>query len=217
MANVTPRKPASTARKLKRGTAGASKAASPICFTASLLEPATGANGKTIAGDEERGWTFLILPRHASAKLRSRSRTSVAGAINGSPFHATLDPDGQGGHWLKVERKLRESAGAAAGDVVAVEITPLRPDQEPEPKVPADLGKALAVAAAKARAVWSDITPIARRDWVHWVVSAKQAETRARRIKTACEMLAKGKRRPCCFDRSGMYGKSLSCPTPRAG
>ena len=32
------------------------------------------------------------------------------------------------------------------------------------------------------------------------------------RIGKACDMLAKGKRRVCCFDRSGMYSKSMSCP-----
>src|SRR6202008_3646491 len=74
------------------------------------------------------------------------------------------------------------------------------------------LRKALAAAPPGARKVWSDTTPLARRDWIHWIVSAKQAETRARRIRTACDMLAKGKRRPCCFDRAGMYDKSLRCP-----
>ena len=98
--------------------------------------------------------------------------TAVEGTINGFPFRATLEPDGQGGHWLKVNRKMREAAGAEAGDVVTLEIAPVA--EEPEPKVPADLRKALA-AAPKARAVWSDITPIARRDWIHWIVSAKQA------------------------------------------
>jgi hypothetical protein len=34
----------------------------------------------------------------------------------------------------------------------------------------------------------------------------------ARRIKNACSMLAAGKRRVCCFDRSGFYSKSLSAP-----
>ena len=125
------------------------------------------------------------------------------------PFQATLEPDGQGGHWLKVDRKLREAAGAEAGDVVTLEIAPAA--EEPEPKVPADLRKALA-AAPKARAVWSDITPNARRDWIHWITSAKQEETRARRIKNACSMLAAGKRRVCCFDRSGFYSKSMSAP-----
>jgi hypothetical protein len=32
-------------------------------------------------------------------------------------FRATLEPDGQMGHWLKVNRKMRE----AAGNVVSVE------------------------------------------------------------------------------------------------
>jgi hypothetical protein len=64
----------------------------------------------------------------------------------------------------------------------------------------------------KARALWSDITPNARRDWIHWITSAKQAETRVRRIKNACSMLAAGKRRVCCFDRSGFYSKSMSAP-----
>lgn len=188
---------------------GDSKAASRIRFSATLFRPA--ATAKAVSG----GWTFLTLPKEASAKLPSRGMVSVEGTINGSPFRATLEPDGQGGHWLKVDRKMREAAGAGvggAGDVVTLDIAPVAPHEEPEPRVPAELRKALAAAPPKAREVWSDITPAARRDFIHWIVSAKQAETRARRIETACDMLAKGKRRPCCFDRSGMYDKSLSCP-----
>ena len=180
---------------------GDSTTASKIRFSATLLRPV--ATAKAVA------WTFLILPKEASVKLPSRGMASVEGTFNGLAFRATLQPDGQGGHWLKVDRKLREAAGAEAGDVVSLEIAPVA--EEPEPRVPADLRKALA-AAPKAREVWSDITTIARRDWIHWIVSAKQAETRARRIENACSMLAAGKRRPCCFDRSGMYSKSLSCP-----
>ena len=116
---------------------------------------------------------------------------SVEGTINGFPFRATLEPDGQRGHWLKVNRKMREAAGADAGDVVTLEIAPM--GEEPEPRVPADLRKALA-AAPKARALWSDTTPIARRDWIHWITSAKQAETRARRVDNTCSMLVAGKR-----------------------
>ena len=125
-----------------------------------------------------------------------------------SPFQAILEPDGQKSHWLKVDRKLGKSTGAEADDIVMLEIVPA--GKETEPEVPTDLRKALAAAAPKARAVWSDITPNARRDWIHWITSAKHPETRARRIKNACSMLADGKRRPCCFDRSGFYSKSLS-------
>jgi uncharacterized protein YdeI (YjbR/CyaY-like superfamily) len=66
------------------------------------------------------------------------------------------------------------------------------------PRVPTDLRKALA-AGAKARAQWGDLTPLARRDFVSWIDSAKQPETRRRRIERACSMLAAGKRRPCCY------------------
>jgi uncharacterized protein YdeI (YjbR/CyaY-like superfamily) len=62
----------------------------------------------------------------------------------------------------------------------------------------ADLRKALA-AAPKANAQWSDLTPIARRDFLNWIDSAKQPETRKRRIERTCDMLATGKRRPCCY------------------
>jgi hypothetical protein len=177
------------------------KSASKIRFKAKLFRPAESADPAC--------WTFLTLPKNVSARLPSRGMTAIEGTINGFPFQATLKPDGQKSHWLRVDRKLSEAAGADAGDVVTLEIAPAA--EEPEPEVPADLRNAFA-AAPKARALWSDITPIARRDWIHWITSAKQAETRARRIKNACSMLAAGKRRVCCFDRSGFYSKSLSAP-----
>jgi hypothetical protein len=177
------------------------KATWKIGFKARLLRPAETPKGTP--------WTFLVLPRDASAKLPTRGMTTVEGIINGHPFRATLEPDGQKSHWLKVNTKMREAAGAEAGDVVPIEI--LSVGKEPEPRVPVDLRKALA-AAPKARAVWSDITPVARRDWIVWITSAKRSETRARRIQNACEMLAAGKRRVCCFDRSGFYSKSFSVP-----
>ena len=176
--------------------------AAKIRFKAKLLRPAQTA--------ESDSWTFLVLPNAASAKLPTRSMTAVEGTLNGVSFQATLEPDGQKSHWLKVDRKLREAAGAEVGEEVTLEIAPAA--EEPEPEVPADLRSALATAEPKARAVWEDITPIARRDWIHWITSAKQDETRARRIKNACSMLASGKRRVCCFDRSGFYAKSMSAP-----
>jgi Bacteriocin-protection, YdeI or OmpD-Associated/Domain of unknown function (DUF1905) len=177
------------------------KTASKIRFKAKLLRPAATAKGGS--------WTFLVLPKNVSAKLTTRGMTTVKGTINGYPFRATLEPDGQRSHWLKVNRKMREGAGADVGGVVTLEI--MSAGEEPESRVPADLRKALA-AAPKARVLWSDITPIARRDWIHWITSAKRPETRARRIDNACEMLAAGKRRVCCFDRSGFYSKSFGSP-----
>ena len=173
---------------------------SRIRFRAKLFRPATAKGGS---------WSFLTLPKNASLKLPSRGMTTVDGTINGFPFRATLEPDGEKSHWLKVNRKMREAAGAEAGDVVTLEIAPS--GEELEARVPADLRKAL-TAAQKARALWFNITPKARGEWIQWITSAKQPETRTRRIKNTCSMLVAGKRRPCCFDRSGFYDKSLSAP-----
>lgn len=173
-----------------------------IRFTAKLLRPKTTEKGVS--------WTFLTLPTDASAQLPSRGMMSVEGTFNGTAFRATLEPDGQGGHWLKVVQKLRESADVEVGDLITLEIAPVA--VEPEPEVPDDLRKALAAAPSKASETWSDITPVARRDWIHWITSGKRAETRVKRIGVAISKLSAGDRRPCCFDRSGMYSKSLSCP-----
>jgi hypothetical protein len=169
--------------------------------TPTLMRPASGGKRTT--------WTFLVLPRTASAKLATRNHTTVKGTLNGQPFRATLAPDGQRSHWLKVNRKLREAARATAGDIVTVEIAPAA--QQAESRIPADLRRALA-AAPKARALWADITPVARRDWIQWITTARQAKTRARRVTNACRMLAEGKRRVCCFDRSGYYSKGFGAP-----
>jgi len=64
--------------------------------------------------------------------------------------------------------------------------------------VPADLRKAL-IAHTVAIDAWEDITPLARNEWICWVISAKQQETRDRRIRIMTENLLAGKRRPCCW------------------
>lgn len=170
-----------------------------VTFRAQLLRPA-----------QEQGWTFLRLPVEASNQFKSRGMVSVEGTINETPFQATLQPDGEGGHWLKVPNELQQRAGIGAGEMISLAIA--QTANEPEPEVPADFASALAAASQKARQVWDDITPAARRDWIFWMTSGKKVETRSLRIMKACDMLNKGKRRPCCFDRSGMYSKSLSCP-----
>jgi hypothetical protein len=165
-------------------------------------------------------WTLLPLPKNASGKLPSRGMTMVEGTINGFPFRAALESNSKGSHWLRVSKAMRDAAGADAVDAITVEIT--RTGEEPETRVPMDLHKALA-AAPLAQALWADITPIARRDWILWISSAQQLETRSRRIEKACSMLASGKRRVCCFggikwlmkDHATSSGLWLRLPTSK--
>lgn len=157
----------------------------------------------------DASWAFIVLPKDVSEKLPRRGRTTVEGTINGHNFLATLEPDGKLSHWLQINKELQQAAGVGAGDTVAIEVWPV--EKEPEPEVPPDLEEALA-ADFEARNVWDGTTTIARVDWIHWIVSAKQAKTRAKRINDACNMLAEGKKRVCCFDTSGFYSKALRAP-----
>ncbi|RNL63508.1 YdeI/OmpD-associated family protein [Zhongshania marina] len=160
--------------------------------------------------DNEKFWAFVILPKEVSGTLAHRGRISVEASINnGSSFIVTLEPDGYLSHWLRISAEIMTSAEVNYGDLVSVVITPL--DQEPEPEVPADFKLALGK-APDAGAVWAQTTVIARLDWIHWIESAKQSKTRAKRIADACDMLSSGKRRVCCFDQSGFYSKALRAP-----
>src|SRR5205823_1133580 len=94
-------------------------------------------------------------------------------------------------------------------------MNPKPAGEESEPRAPTDLRKALA-AAPTAKAQWRDLTSIARRDFISWIESAKQEETRRRRIEKACSMLSTGKRRPCCYSIVSFNLYTALAATPKA-
>lgn len=145
------------------------------------------------------GWTILLLPKEASAELPSRGLVLVEGSINGHKFKTPLEPDGRFSHWLRVDEDLQKAAGVKAGGTVEVEIEVSK--DWPEPEIPADLKKALEK-HPEAKKVWDSTTPLARWDWIRSIRSTNSAETRERRIETACSKLTAGKPRQCCFNRN---------------
>lgn len=64
--------------------------------------------------------------------------------------------------------------------------------------VPTDLLKAF-MSNRAALAKWQDLTPLARNEWICWVISVKKDETRKEHIKRTLQELTEGKRRPCCW------------------
>ena len=64
--------------------------------------------------------------------------------------------------------------------------------------LPTDFRKAI-FSDSNAKKVWQDITPLARNEWICWVISGKKAETRGIRINKAISKLKGGMRRPCCW------------------
>ncbi len=153
-------------------------------------------------------WTILRLPEKASGKLSSRGQVAVQGTINGHGFQTVLEPDGDFGHWMRIDGELRQAAALSAGDTATVEIESL--EDWPEPNVPQDLEAALAAAPQTIRDLWIDITPMARWEWVRWVNATRNPDTRKRRVEVSISKMKSGKRRPCCFNLAACTDPNLS-------
>ena len=150
---------------------------------------------------------ILRLPQDASDRLPSRGQVAVDGTLDGIAFSTVIEPDGRRGHWISLDEDQWETLGAKEGAEVEVGVTPTK--NWPEVRVPADLRTALD-AAGNLDDVWADLTPMARWEWVRWIKSTKNADTRARRVDVAISKLETGKRRPCCFDLSSCTDPELS-------
>lgn len=155
-----------------------------------------------------KGRTILRLPETVSRKLPSRGQVAVHGRISGHPFEAVLEPDGDFGHWMRLEGKLRKAAGVGPGDRATVEIEPAK--EWPEPTLPPDFKRALSDAPRTIRDLWEAITPMARWEWVRWVNATKNPDTRLRRVVVSLSKMRSGKRRPCCFNLAACTDPDLS-------
>jgi hypothetical protein len=150
----------------------------------------------------------LRLPEMASKGLPSRGQVAVHGTINGVEFQTVLEPDGNFGHWMRVDATLQHAAGITAGDTAAVGVEVTK--DWPEPSVPDDLAAALAAAPQQIQNLWNEVTPMARWEWVRWVSATKNPDTRRRRVDVSISKMQSGKRRPCCFNLSACTDPDLS-------
>jgi hypothetical protein len=150
----------------------------------------------------------LRLPETASKDLPSRGQVAVRGTINGVEFETVLEPDGNSGHWMKVDDTLQHAAGIGIGDTATLDIEVTK--DWPEPAVPEDLATALVAAPEKIQNLWNEITPMARWEWVRWVNATKNTDTRRRRVDVSISKMTSGKRRPCCFNLASCTDPDLS-------
>ena len=144
-------------------------------------------------------WTVLKLPSEASLKLPSRGQVMVKGMINSLEFLDALEPDGKGGHWLNVNESMQKTAQVGVGEAVTLEIESTK--DWPEPEIPKDVQTGI-VNNPQTKHLWERVTPMARWEWLRWINSTANPETRKKRIEVSCSKLLNGLRRPCCFNRS---------------
>lgn len=56
--------------------------------------------------------------------------------------------------------------------------------------------------------IWNSLTPLARNEWICWVISVKKPETRNKHIKRLLSDVQAGMRRPCCWPGCPHRGKA---------
>jgi hypothetical protein len=163
----------------------------------------------TFRADVERIGERLVvrLPDEASGALPSRGQVAVEALVNGHPWATVVEPDGRRGHWIAVNEQLQHGLSLEDGDPVDVELVPTK--AWPEPQLPEDFAAGLADAPDLA-GTWTEITPMARWEWVRWVNATRNPQTRERRIEASISKMRGGTRRPCCFDTAACTDPELS-------
>ncbi|HLL77610.1 MAG TPA: YdeI/OmpD-associated family protein [Pyrinomonadaceae bacterium] len=134
---------------------------------------------------------FFRVPFDVQKVFGTRARVAVKGAINGFPFRSSVFPEGDGTHYMVVNREVREGAGVKGGDTVSIVM-----GRDGEPRTvepPADFLRALRANEA-AREAWERLSYTHRKEHARAVEEAKRPETRARRIEKSISMLAAGKK-----------------------
>lgn len=151
---------------------------------------------------------IIRLPDVASKSLPSRGQVAVVLTIQDMDFIRVLEPDGNWGHWLKIDNEMQSkiTVRAETSIEIALEVT----KQWPEPQVPDDLRTALAAAPQKVKEKWQDITAMARWEWVRWINETRNEDTRVVRIEKTISKLNGNHRRPCCFNLAACTDPRLS-------
>ena len=98
------------------------------------------------------GSAILRLPEKASSQLPSRGQVAVQATVNGHRCQTVVEPDGESGHWMRIDARQQRAAALRAGDTAQVELVPR--EDWPEPMVPRDLQAALAAAPDKIQELW---------------------------------------------------------------
>lgn len=142
---------------------------------------------------EARGMAAAVLLDEAQVAVvgEGRKRFPVVATVNGHTWRTSVMRMG-GEFMVGLNRAVREGAGVAAGDTVAVALVLDTAPREVE--VPPALRTALD-AAPELKARFERLAFTHRKEFAQWIEEAKRDETRERRVAKALTMLRDGETR----------------------
>lgn len=155
---------------------------------------------KAFGAVKEGGVLWIAYPKKSSGVETDLTRDAGWKAVEdagwGAVAQVAIDGTWSALRW-KPEAKVARKEGSAAAPGVMGRMAA----KKGAVKAPADLAGALAKSDA-ARATWDAMAPSHRKEYVGWLEDAKKADTRARRLEKAIEMMAAGVK-----DRNAKYAR----------
>lgn len=150
---------------------------------------------KAIAAVREGGVLWISYPKKSSKVTTDMSRDSGWKALEeagwGPVAQVSIDETWSALRWKPEADVARKQSSAAAPGAMATAKTAKKSAAKAVIEAPQDLAEALAKSDA-ARALWGSMAPSHRKEYVGWIEEAKRAETRARRVEKAIEMMSAG-------------------------
>ena len=131
------------------------------------------------------GGAFVEVPFDVEAAFGSK-RPKVKALIEGVPYRGTLVRMGSENHILIILKSIREQVGKTFGDEIKVSVE--ADVEERVATVPAELKRVFKSDKA-AKSAFEKLSYSHQKEYVKWIEEAKKAETRARRVEQAIQLL----------------------------
>ena len=132
-------------------------------------------------------WVIARIPFDAAKLWGKRGQIRVQGEINSFAFTATLFPDGRGGHFLLVNKKMLRGGKASPGQTVKFHLQP-----DMTPRVAASPSDELLRELRQSKRLlkfFESLNPSRRNDIAKWVAEPKSEDARRRRAQQIAERL----------------------------
>jgi uncharacterized protein YdeI (YjbR/CyaY-like superfamily) len=131
-------------------------------------------------------WTIIHMPFDVAKAWGARGQLKVKGEVNGFAFRTSLFPNGKGGHFMMVNKKMQAGGKAAPGGKARFR---LEPDTEKrEVTTPQELLAVLRQSRPLLK-FYESLNYSMRNEIAKWVQEGKQVETRRRRAGQMAERL----------------------------
>lgn len=133
-------------------------------------------------------WYYIDFPENAHESFGKRGFIKVKGHINEKPFKSNLFPKGNGFHAMTLPLKLQKELGVKLNEEISVSL-----EEDFEERIipmPVELQETIDFDEEFA-VLYQQLSASKQKDYRTWIGSAKQTETRIKRIVELAERLRK--------------------------